>query len=137
MSLITVYITGIKYGEFQTLYLFAYTSLLLVNLLNLSRLLYFYLEMVVEDGLLRTRMMLSPLRNILPMNLSLGTDFPSFPTSVHISLTPSNTMLRYPSNAFTRPINYFLRLMRTLFWFSFLCSQPSLVTSWIGLKTPL
>merc|ERR1719192_1974921 len=40
---------------------------------------------------------------------------PVFGNSVHISLTPSNTMLQCLSNAFTLPNNFllFLQLMRT------------------------
>ena len=81
---------------------------------------YFDLELVVVvDCFLSTRMMLSPLRNIFLIYLSLSTILASFPFSVHISLTSTRTMLKCLSKAFTRPINFllFLRLMRTLFWF--------------------
>merc|ERR1719341_182810 len=77
-------------------------------------------------GFLRTRMTESPLRNILEMNLSLFTGFafffplPVFGSSVHISFTPSRTMLQCLSKALTRPKSFllFLQLMRT--WVLFL-----------------
>merc|ERR1719347_1740576 len=72
-------------------------------------------------GFLRTRMTESPRRNILEMNLSLLTGLafflplPVFGSSVHISLTPSRTMLQCLSNAFTLPSNFllFLQLIST------------------------
>merc|ERR1719458_453152 len=72
-------------------------------------------------GFFRTRITESPLRNILEMNLSLFTGFafflpfPVLGSSVHISLTPSSTMLQCLSKAFTRPSSFllFLQLIRT------------------------
>merc|ERR1719222_505480 len=77
-------------------------------------------------GFLSTRMTESPLRNILLMNRSLLTGFafffpfPVFGSSVHISLTPSKTMLQCRSKAFTLPNSFllFLQLIKT--WVLFL-----------------
>merc|ERR1719493_25983 len=76
---------------------------------------------VVASGFFKTRITESPLRNIFDMNLSLFTGlafffpFPVLGNSVHISLTPSSTMLQCLSNAFTRPKSFllFLQLMST------------------------
>jgi hypothetical protein len=59
-----------------------------------------------------TKMTLSPLKNILLMNLSLLTPLlPGLlPRSVHISLTFSSTMLQWRSKALTRASS--LRLLR-------------------------
>merc|ERR1712241_1581755 len=75
----------------------------------------------VARGFFNTRMTESPRRNIFDMNLSLFTGLafffplPVFGNSVHISLTPSRTMLQCLSNAFTLPRSFllFLQLMRT------------------------
>merc|ERR1719312_643976 len=72
-------------------------------------------------GFFRTRITESPLRNIFEMNRSLFTGlafflpFPVLGSSVHISLTPSSTMLQCLSKAFTRPNSFllFLQLMST------------------------
>merc|ERR1719500_384646 len=62
----------------------------------------------------------SPLRNILLMNRSLLTGFafffpfPVFGNSVHISLTPSNTMLQCRSKAFTLPNSFLLFLTESV-----------------------
>jgi len=59
----------------------------------------------------KTKMTLSPLKNILLMNRSLLTPFaPPLPFSVHISFTFSRTMLQWRSNALTRASS--LRLFR-------------------------
>lgn len=71
------------------------------------------LPQTTQEGiqLSRTKMTLSPLRNILLMNLSLLTPlaFP-LPFSVHISFTFSRTMLQWRSKALTRASS--LRLFR-------------------------
>jgi len=80
-------------------------------------------------GFLRTRITLSPLRNILGMYLSLFTGFafflplPVFGVSVHISLTFSSSMLQCLSNAFTLHSNFllFLQLINTCVLFLTLC----------------
>jgi len=59
----------------------------------------------------KTKMTLSPLRNILLMNLSLLTPFAfPFAFSVHISFTFSRTILQWRSNALTRASSF--RLFR-------------------------
>lgn len=65
----------------------------------------------IHAQLSNTKITLSPLKNILLINLSLFTPFPPFPCfSVHISLTFSSTMLQCRSKALTRARS--LRLLR-------------------------
>lgn len=68
----------------------------------------------------KTRMTLSPRRNIFEMNLSLLTPFfPSLPVfSVHISFTFSSTILQWRSKALTRASSFrlFRHEMRTWVW---------------------
>merc|ERR1719351_416218 len=65
-------------------------------------------------GFLRTRMTESPRKNILLINLSLLTGlafflpFPVLGISVHISFTPSKTMLQCLSKALTLPKSFLL-----------------------------
>merc|ERR1711862_255626 len=65
-------------------------------------------------GFLRTRMTESPRKNILLINLSLLTGLafflplPVLGISVHISLTPSKTMLQCRSKALTLPRSFLL-----------------------------
>merc|ERR1712241_1357328 len=76
----------------------------------------------VARGFFNTRMTESPRRNIFEMNLSLFTGlafflpFPVFGSSVHISLTPSRTMLQCLSNAFTLPRSFLLFLQLISTW---------------------
>lgn len=72
----------------------------------------------------RTKMTVSPLKNILLMKRSLLIGLPFLPcafvgVSVHISLTFSSTMLQCLSNAFTRArsLRLFRHEMRTWLWF--------------------
>merc|ERR550532_2658870 len=70
--------------------------------------------LLAAKGFLRTRMTESPRKNILLMNLSLLTGLafflplPVLGISVHISLTPSKTMLQCRSKAFTLPRSFLL-----------------------------
>ena len=81
------------------------------------------IHLALASGLRSTRMTESPRKNILEMYRSLltGLDFflpfPALGTSVHSSLTFSNTMLQCRSKAFTRANSFLLfrQLMRT-YW---------------------
>merc|ERR550532_1986101 len=70
--------------------------------------------LLAAKGFLRTRMTESPRKNILLMNLSLLTGLafflplPVLGISVHISLTPSKTMLQCRSKALTLPRSFLL-----------------------------
>ena len=61
--------------------------------------------------------------------------FPVFGSSVHISLTPSNTMLQWRSNAFTLPKSFllFLRISwRTIdFQFKYKLFHLQLIKTWV------
>jgi hypothetical protein len=81
-----------------------------------------------QFGFRSTKMTESPLRNILEMTRSLFTGAPFFPfavrgVSVHISRTPSNTMLQWRSNALMRARSLWLfrRLISTCELFFTLC----------------
>lgn len=69
---------------------------------------------VAANGLRSTSMTESPLKNIFDIKRSLFTGLtfflplPVLGSSVHISLTFSNTMLQWRSKALTRPSNFLL-----------------------------
>lgn len=85
-----------------------------------------HLPAAVANGFLRTNMTESPRRNILEIKRSLLTGFTFFfplpvrGSSVHISLTFSNTILQWRSKALTRPRSFLLFRQLISTWVLFL-----------------
>merc|ERR1719402_371660 len=100
---------------------FSTKKILITKQTNLQAWRGIYAADVVASGFFKTNITESPLRNIFEINLSLLTGlafffpFPVLGSSVHISLTPSRTMLQCLSKALTLPSSFllFLQLMRT------------------------
>jgi len=97
---------------------------------------------VVPTQLNSTRITLSPLKNILLINLSLLIGLPFFPSlsrgvSVHISFTFSSTMLQCRSKAFTLASSFRLlrHEIRTCVWFRtavWRSERGPAVNSWVS-----